>query len=149
MAASMWDPSVRAGFAERVKKLSAESKGAWGKMNASGMLAHLNDSYRVCIGELKVKPKHLPLRFTPIKQLIIYMLPFPKGAPTAPELVARCSCAVLADEQQAFTAMFDRLAAVKPTDALQEHPAFGPLTYKDYGALMAKHTEHHFRQFGL
>jgi hypothetical protein len=149
MAASMWDPSVRAGFAERVKKLSPDSKGAWGKMNASGMLAHLNDSYRLCTGELKAKPKNLPLRFTPIKQLIIYVLPFPKGAPTAPELVARCQGAVLADEQQAFARMFDRLAAVKPTDSLQDHPAFGALTYKTYGALMAKHTEHHFRQFGI
>ena len=50
------------------------------------MLAHLNDSYRMCLGELKVKSKHLPLRYTPIKQLVIYVAPFPKGAPTAPEL---------------------------------------------------------------
>ena len=149
MATSMWDPAVRAGFAERVQKLNADTKGAWGKMNASAMLAHLNDSYRVCIGELKVKPKHTPLRFTPIKQLIIYVFPFPKGAPTAPELVARCAGAVLDDEKQAFKQMFAKLAAVTPTDTLQDHPAFWALTYKDYGALMAKHTEHHFRQFGL
>ena len=149
MAASMWDPSLRASFANRAQKLTAESKGAWGKMNASGMLAHLNDSYRMCTGELKVKSKNLPLRYTPIKQLIIYVVPFPKGAPTAPELIARCTGAVLADEQQALTRMFERLGAVQPTDALQDHPAFGKLTYAQYGALMAKHTEHHFRQFGL
>jgi hypothetical protein len=149
MAATMWDPAVRATFAERAKKLSAGTRPAWGRMNASAMLAHLNDSYRMCTGELKVKSKNTPLRFTPIKQLIIYVVPFPKGAPTAPELIARCQGAVLADEQQAFARLFDRLAAVTPTDALQDHPAFGALTYKDYGALMAKHTEHHFRQFGL
>ena len=149
MAATIWDPAVRAGFSERVKKLNADTKGAWGKMNASAMLAHLNDSYRMCTGELPVKSKGLPLRYTPIKQLIIYVLPFPKGAPTAKELVARCNGAVLADEQQAFTRMLDQLGTVKPTDALQDHPAFGTLTYKTYGALMAKHTEHHFRQFGL
>ena len=149
MAASMWDTSLRASFATRAQKLTAESKGAWGKMNASAMLAHLNDSYRMCIGELAVKPKNLPLRYTPIKQLIIYVVPFPKGAPTAPELIARCTGAVLADEQQMLTRMFERLGAVKPGDALQDHPAFGPLTYAQYGALMAKHTEHHFRQFGL
>ena len=149
MAASMWDPSLRTSFANRVQKLTAESRGSWGRMNASAMLAHLNDSYRMCIGELKVKPKNVPLRYTPIKQLIIYVVPFPKGAPTAPELIARCGSAVLADEMQAFTQMFAKLGSVKPGDALQPHPAFGPLTYKDYGALMAKHTEHHFRQFGL
>ena len=45
--------------------------------------------------------------------------------------------------------MFAKLAGVKPGDPLQEHPAFGALTYKDYGVLIARHTEHHFRQFGL
>ena len=149
MAAMMWDPRVRATFVERVGKLSADTRPAWGKMNASAMLAHLNDSYRLCVGDLSAKSKNLPLRFTPIKQLIIYVFPFPKSAPTAPELLVRCSSAVLADEQQAFTRMLERLGAVKPGDALQEHPAFGRLTYATYGALMAKHTEHHFRQFGL
>jgi hypothetical protein len=149
MAASMWDPAVRASFAARVNKLTAATKGGWGKMNASGMVAHLNDSYRMCLGDLKVKSKNLPLRYTPIKQLVIYVLPFPKSAPTAPELIARCDKAVLDDERVAMTRMFERLAAVKPGDALQEHPAFGVLTYKSYGALMARHTEHHFSQFGI
>jgi hypothetical protein len=47
MAASMWDPSLRASFGERVKKLNPETKPGW-KFNASAMLAHLNDSYHVC-----------------------------------------------------------------------------------------------------
>lgn len=149
MAAMMWDPEVRARFAERVRKLTADTRPAWGKMNAGGMLAHLNDSYRLCVGELTARPKNVPLRYTPIKQLIIYVLPFPKGVPTAPELIARCSGAVLADERQAFTRMCERLGAVKPGETLPDHPAFGTLSYKTYGTLMARHTEHHFRQFGL
>ena len=118
-------------------------------MNAGAMVAHLNDSYRMCLGELKVKSKNLPLRYTPIKQLVIYALPWPKGAPTAPELIARCDGAVLDDERLAMDQMFQKLAVVRPGDALQEHPAFGVLTYKTYGALMARHTEHHFSQFGI
>jgi hypothetical protein len=149
MAASMWDPALRAAFTNRVQKLTADTRGAWGKFSASGMLAHLNDSYRMCTGELKVKSKNLPLRYTPIKQLVIYVAPFPKSAPTAPELIARCDGAVLDDEKKALEAMFAKLGTVKPGDPLQEHPAFGVLTHKDYGVLMARHTEHHFRQFGL
>ena len=95
-----------------------------------------------------MKSKNLPLRYTPIKQLVIYVLPFPR-APTAPELIARCGGAVMDDERAAMAAMFERLAAVKPGAVLQEHPAFGVLTYKDYGVLMARHTEHHFRQFRI
>jgi hypothetical protein len=149
MAASMWDPAVRSRFEERAKKLTADTKPGWGKFHAAGMMAHLNDSYRMCLGELIVPSKNLPLRYTPIKQLIIYVLPFPKGAPTAPQLLKRCDSAQLADEQAAMSAMFAKLGAVKRGDRLQDHPAFGALTYETYGALMAKHTEHHFRQFGL
>ena len=149
MAASMWDPALRASFAERLKSLSPDSKSAWGKLTASGMLAHLNDSYRMCLGDLAVKPRSGPLRYTPIKQMVIYVLPFPKSVPTAPELLVRCDGAVLEDEKAAFTQMLDRLSAVPPNGVLTEHPAFGSLTYKAYGTLMGRHTEHHFRQFGL
>ena len=149
MATSMWDPSVRSAFAQRVAKLSSDTRPGWGKFNASGMLAHLNDSYRMAIGELPVKSKNLPLRYTPIKQLVIYVLPFPKGAPTAPELIARCGTAVLDDEKAALMAMFTKLGAVARGSSLPEHPAFGTLSYSMYGALMARHTEHHLKQFGL
>ena len=149
MAASMWDPALRASFFERVKKLNPETKGAWGKFSVGGMLAHLNDSYRMCTSELKVKSKNLPLRYTPIKQLVIYVAPFPKSAPTAPELLARCDAAVLDDEKKAFEAMIMKLAGIKPGDPLPEHPAFGVLTHKAYGVLLARHTDHHFKQFGV
>ncbi len=147
--ATAWDSSFRASLAERVKRLTADARPAWGKLNASGMLAHVNDSYRMALGDLYVKPKNLPIRFTPIKQLIIYVAPFPKGAPTAPELIARCDGADLAEEQQAYTGLLARLAAVTPATKLQDHPAFGRLTHRAYGVLIARHTDHHFRQFGL
>jgi hypothetical protein len=145
----MWDPALRATFIGRVSNLSANSTPAWGKFTASGMLAHLNDSYRMTTGELTVKKKSAFLSYTPIRQLIIYVLPFPKGAPTAPELIARADKADLTAEKLAFAQLFETLGALTPGDRLQPHPAFGPLTYKEYGALMAKHTEHHFKQFNL
>ena len=149
MAEMIWSPAVRATFIDRAKNLRAESKPAWGKFSASAMLAHLNDSYRMATGELIVKPKRGPLKYTPIKQLIIYVLPFPKGAPTAPELIARSGSAVLEDERLAFARLFDQLSGITAGSLLQPHPAFGVLSYDEYGALMAKHTAHHFRQFGI
>ena len=130
-------------------KIAPDTKPGWGKFNAGGMLAHLNDSYRMAIGELAVKSKNLPLRYTPIKQLVIYVLPFPKGAPTAPELIARCGTAVLEDERAALMAMFHKLGSLPRNAPLPEHPAFGKLSYEMYGALMARHTDHHFKQFGV
>ena len=147
--ATAWDSMFRDSLADRVTRLTAETKPAWGKMHASGMLAHVNDSYRMVLGDLYVKSKNLPLRFTPIKQLIIYVAPFPKGAPTAPELIARCDGADLAEEQRAYPELLARLAAIPPGTKLPDHSAFGTLTHRAYGVLIARHTDHHFRQFGL
>jgi hypothetical protein len=144
-----WDPVFRESLVARARRLTADATPMWGKMNAAGILAHVNDSYRMALGDLYVKSKNLPLRYPPIKQLIIYVAPFPKGAPTAPELIARCSSANLAEEQQAYAGLVARLAAVTPGTALQDHPAFGKLTHRAYGVLIARHTDHHFRQFGL
>ena len=83
--ATMWDSTVRNTFADRSARLAADTKPGWGKMNAAAMMAHLNDSYRMCLGELPVKSKNLFLRYTPIRQLIIFALPFPKGAPNPRE----------------------------------------------------------------
>ena len=147
--ATIWDSSLRASLADRANRLRTDTKPAWGKMNASGMLAHVNDSYRMALGDLYVKPKNLPLRYPPLKQFIIYAMPFPKGTPTAPELIARCEGANLADEQKAYEELLGRLAAVTTETRLQDHPAFGKLTHRAYGVLIARHTDHHFRQFGL
>ena len=146
---SAWDPNVRSSFVARTISLTADTKPRWGKMNAAAMMAHLNDALRMALGDLPVRSKNLPLRYKPIRHLFIYYLPMPKGAPTAPELIARCNGASLEDERKAFAELLDRCGGVGPGAKLGEHPAFGDLSYDEYGALIAKHTDHHLRQFGL
>jgi len=144
-----WDGSLRQSLADRAAKLTVETKPRWGRMNASAMMAHINDSLRMALGDLPVKSKNLPLRYKPVRRLFIYYLPMPKGAPTAPELIARCHGASLEDERQAFSDLLNRCGALAPGSKMGEHPAFGDLSYDEYGALIAKHTDHHLRQFGL
>ena len=146
---SIWDASARSAIAGRAQRVSVDAKPAWGKMTAAAMMAHINDSLRMALGELPVKSKNLPLRYKPIRTLFIYYLPMPKGAPTAPELIARCASAVFEDEKRAFAELINRVAAVEPGAAMAAHPAFGDLSYEEYGALIAKHTDHHLRQFGV
>lgn len=74
MAATIWDTTVRASIADRAQRVTADAKPGWGKMNASAMMAHINDSLRMALGDL---------------------------------------------------------------------------SYDEYGALIAKHTDHHLRQFGV
>jgi hypothetical protein len=149
MARSVWDPSIRSSITERAMRVNADARPGWGKFNASAMMAHLNDSLRMALGTLPVKSKNLPLKYKPVRTLFIYYLPMPKGAPTAPELIARCSGAVLDDEKKAFSELMATLANVAPGSKMGEHPAFGDLSYDEYGVLIAKHTDHHLRQFGV
>ena len=150
MSASVWEPGFRQSLAQRVSRLSADSKPAWGTFSASGMVAHLNDSLRMALGDLPVRTKNIPLMRTKfVRRAFIYWLPMPKGAPTAPELIARCAGACLDDERVSFAQLLDRCSTIAPGSKMGEHPAFGDLSYEEYGALIAKHTDHHLRQFGV
>ncbi len=144
---TLWDSSAREELAQRLDRLKPDAHRKWGKMSASQMVAHLVDAMKMTTGEIKTEDKKLPLRFTPIKQLIIYGPPFPKGAPTAPELVGR-ECEDWDAECKSLKAMMDSFASIPPGAELPRHPAFGTLSRRAWGALTYKHIDHHFKQFG-
>ena len=83
---TLWQPTDKQALLTRLARLNADSRPQWGKLNCPQMLAHVADGMRMTLGDLACEPKGGPLRYWPLKQLIIYWLPFPKGAPTAPEL---------------------------------------------------------------
>src|ERR1700754_2770285 len=86
---TIWEPPRQQEIRDRVARLRPDARGAWGKLSAPAMVCHLADSLKMAMGDLPVASKHLPIRYPPLKQFIIYAAPFPKGAPTAPELLAR------------------------------------------------------------
>jgi len=146
---SLWQPDARAALRARLTTLRPDAPPLWGKMNRPQMLAHVNDTLRMSTGDLAVAPRKLLLRWPPLKQLMIYVLPFPKGVPTARELLARIDDAQFEQEAAAFPEMLERFAS-RPVDApMPAHPAFGPLTRRAWGVLAYRHVDHHFRQFGV
>lgn len=145
---SLWQEEARQELLTRLGKLTPEAKGAWGKMNAFQMLAHLSDGVRMALGELDVKPKKTPLRFAPLKKLVIYVVPFPKSAPTAPELIARTE-GDWDKEVSALKELVVRFSTQQDREEWASHPAFGKMSKKDWGAVIYKHINHHFRQFGV
>ena len=145
---TLWDAPARRELRDRLGRLTPQAERKWGTMMAPQMVAHLVDSMRMAIGEMPVQPKKLPIRFTPIKQLIIYCLPFPKGAPTAPQLVSRAP-GDWPSECSTLLSLVDRFAERNRASAWPDHPAFGRLTGKAWGVLTYRHIDHHFRQFGV
>lgn len=145
---TIWQTADKEELLARLAKLNSESMPHWGKMNCAQMLAHVADGMRMTLGDLPCRPKRGPLKFWPLKQLIIYWLPFPKGAPTAPELIARAADGI-EEERAAVRVMLERMAASSARQDWPAHPAFGQLSAQDWGALVYKHLDHHLRQFGV
>jgi len=112
------------------------------------MLAHLADWMLMASGDIKTAPRPRALRYPPLKQLAIYWLPFPKGVPTSPELLARTPrewSSELASVRQCVES-FEQLylRAQWP-----EHPVFGKMTPRAWGVFAYRHMDHHLRQFGI
>ena len=146
---SVWNARDHGDLRDRVQRLTPASSAQWGRMNAPQMVAHLTDSLRMASGELHAEPKNMPLlRYPPMKQLIIYCLPFPKGAPTAPELLARKPGA-WTEEVGLLRDELDQFVRRGPAATVKVHPAFGRLSGKAWGTLVYRHIDHHLKQFGV
>ena len=146
---SMWDPGVPDQLLARLGRLTPDMTPRWGRFTCPDMVAHLNESMRMALGEITPAPKRLPIRFFPLKQLIIYVLPFPKGVPTAPELLVWSGRAVWDEEVKRFPELLARLKARAGDTKWPTHPAFGAMSRRAWGVLGYRHFSHHFGQFGV
>jgi len=146
---TLWQEEWRAELAERLRRVDPETKPRWGRMNAAQMAAHLNDAIRMASGDLAVRSVGTPLRYPPLKQLVIYLAPIPKGVPTARELIARVDRAQWAEESAAFPGLLERFAVRGPSAPMPDHPAFGRMSARAWGVLAYRHADHHLRQFGV
>jgi hypothetical protein len=144
---SIWQDEARRELNDRVGAVAWDRSAEWGKFTAPKMICHLAESLRMAMGDLTVKPKRLPIRYPPLKQLIIYVAPFPKGAPTAPELLARAP-SDWAHDVADVQALLARAGSARTTDTWPEHPAFGKLSTRAWGVLIYRHMDHHLKQFG-
>src|SRR4029079_12602005 len=73
---------------QRIGSLTSGSVARWGRVDVSAMLAHLRVSALMALGELPVASKNMrAFQAFPMKHLLLHVAPFPKGAPTAPELL--------------------------------------------------------------
>ena len=145
---SILNENDRAEIHSRMQSLSASSTRRWGSLDVVNMLQHLRLSARMTLGELPVASSNKRVfQVFPLKHLILYVLPFPKGAPTAAELkpVAASS---FEEERAALLDLLERIGTGPSEGAGPAHPLFGPMTFREWGVVTYKHADHHLRQFG-
>jgi len=88
---SLASAKVLAETKERLRRLTPEDRALWGKMSVTQMLRHLSCSYEVALADRDVAAVKGPppwlMKFAALRT----GLRWPKGTPTAPELVLRRS----------------------------------------------------------
>ena len=146
---TMWDAARADDIRERVARLTPACTRQWGRMSPQQMVCHLSESLKMALGDLQVAPKPMPIRYPPLKQVIVYLAPFPKNAPTAPELTIGATPRPWANDVTSLQTLIDRFTARLPEAKWPDHPAFGRLSRRAWGALAYRHMDHHLRQFGV
>lgn len=145
---SILNEADRAAIRQRIGSVTSASTPRWGRMDSRAMLTHLKLSTLMALGELPVACKSKRVfQVFPFKHLILHVVPFPKGAPTAPELLASDAGSVDAIRQELLT-LLDRMGAGPREGHGPVHPLLGRLSFGEWGLATYKHTDHHLRQFG-
>lgn len=148
---SIFDERARETLLKRLDALTPDARRGWGRLTPAGAMAHLCDAMLMGLGDLPVAPtrpgRHKFQRF-PLKHLVLYVLPFPKGVRTAPELLTSQPGDFERDRDRLRSLVARQVAG--PRDGLgPTHPFFGPLTRREWAVLTLRHFDHHLRQFGV
>ncbi len=145
---SILNEGDRAEIGKRLRSLSTASNRRWGSLDVTSMLQHLHLSARMALGELPVPSANKRMfQVFPLKHLILYVLPFPKGAPTAPELKPSVAES-FEKERAALLELIERIGTGPREGEGPAHPLFGPMTWREWGVVTYKHADHHLKQFG-
>ena len=139
-------PAVRDSIRARIQALSATTPPRWGRMSADQMLWHCNQVLSTSLDDIQVVPRRPPIP-VPVLKFMLFNLPWPHGAPTAPEYQSEVSRDFEAERKRCLE-LIDRLTARKIEEDGWGPAVFGKISGREWSRLQAKHLDHHLKQFG-
>lgn len=145
---TLFDPMRRHELLARLENLTPQHQPQWGRMTAPQMVCHVSAGLRQCLGEIDLGRGRGLLARWPLNWLTIHMLPWPKGAKTAPGLLTIAPRTWDADVS-ALRELIERFGARDPAGPWPPSVVFGDIAGKTWGVLEYRHLDHHFRQFGI
>lgn len=147
---NLFDESAYRQIVDRLTQLRSDSPRQWGKMDVAQMLAHCCLAFKVPLSKTQ-PPAMYPLRLIGwlFRPMLYSDKPWKQGAPTAPSFVIKDQ-RNFDEEKQRLNGLIDQFYHAGPTVAgRHSHPAFGKFTPEQWGKMMWKHLDHHFRQFNV
>ena len=135
----------------RIGKLNAGSRPAWGKMDTAKMLAHCSVTYELVYDNNHPKPgifkKFLLTQF--VKKVVVGEKPFKRNSPTASEFLIKDN-KDLDKEKNRLIDYIQKTQELGETyfDNRESH-SFGKLSKTEWNNMFYKHLDHHLTQFGV
>ncbi len=141
------DADHHSSLVARFRQLRPDLDRAWGTMTAGQMVCHLGDQLKVALGQMEGTDRGNVLSRTLGKWFVLYVpIPPPKGKiQTVPEMLTS-KPTKWPEDTAAVESLLSRFAEGAKC---YPHPVFGPLSRQQWGILIAKHLDHHLRQFGV
>lgn len=149
---TLLDPEVLLDICNRLDRITPASPRGWGRMTPHQMVCHLNDSFRLALGERTASPGNAPLPPAILKVIALRLpLPWPQNYATRPEmdqLITGTPPAEFAADIALLRSLLHRFADPH-LSAFAPHPVFGTMSSWEWRRWGFLHADHHFRQFGL
>ena len=143
------DPAARAALCQRLQRMRPDAPAKWGRMTAPQMVCHLNDSFRVGMGEKYASPISNFVSTTVVKWIALRTpIQWPHGLPTRPEIEQGRGGTPPADWAGDCSELQSLIDSFAERTAFGVHPAFGKMSRTDWLIWGYRHVDHHFRQFG-
>ena len=146
---TLFEPAARENVHARLGKIRPDSARQWGRMSSAQMFAHCANALEVAAGDSPRKQALIGKIFAPfVRKKLLGEEPFPKDSPTDPTFVIRDERDFEAEKAR-LVAVLGRFCERGPEHAgRQTHSFLGRLSGDEWGVMMYKHLDHHFRQFG-
>jgi hypothetical protein len=148
---SIFDSEVESAVRARASRLNANSRPLWGRMQSGQMLCHLVDACRIPLGEAEASHRWTPFRMFPLRWFFVHLAPWPKAKVATMKEFQQTQPTQLDQDRGNWNSALTRFVARgrQPHPHWGPHPAFGSLPNWEWGRLMYRHIDHHFRQFGV
>jgi len=144
-------PADKQALIERIQKVRSDSPRAWGRMSAHQMICHLNDSFRLVLGEKQAGSVDNLFTRTVMKWAALSLpIPWPHGTKTMAEVDQEFGGTPPVDfekDRQVIVSLTERFAGKPAYLTSAKHPFFGKMTIDEWMRWAYLHMDHHLRQF--
>ena len=147
---SLFDSETHTEILNRIDNLSESSQREWGKMEVGQMLRHCQFPLKVAIGKHTIKKLNFFMRllYKGFKKSMYNDKPWKHNLPTAPGFKVEDK-KDFKEEKDKLVSLINDFYSERIKKARDPHPAFGDLSYDQWGQMQYKHLDHHLRQFGV